>query len=250
IPNARAMLPAFMPYATLPTLSRRAFALSLAGSGVSLLRSAQSEMHWALLSDLHIPANPADTFRGFKPQDNLKRIVPEILKADPLGALVCGDVARLTGLTADYEATRSLLQPLAQIPVDDQPAVAVQPAAQLVKRAGDVDVAHVGMPMLMWLQWLLEASAFLRWLPLPFPQQPRFPQYPPHARRAHRHDVGVQHHERQPAVGLQRILQMELDDGLLLPILQLEISGNPAVVLVHLAVAVPAVVELAGGDGR
>jgi 3',5'-cyclic AMP phosphodiesterase CpdA len=103
-----------MPYATLPTLSRRAFALSLAGSGVSLLRSAQSEMHWALLSDLHIPANPADTFRGFKPQDNLKRIVPEILKADPLGALVCGDVARLTGLTADYEATRSLLQPLSE----------------------------------------------------------------------------------------------------------------------------------------
>jgi 3',5'-cyclic-AMP phosphodiesterase len=101
-----------MPYATLPTLSRRAFALSLAGAGVSLLRSAQSEMHWGLLSDLHIPANPADGYRGFKPQDNLKRIVPDILKANPQGALVCGDVARLAGLTADYEAARVLLQPL------------------------------------------------------------------------------------------------------------------------------------------
>ena len=71
-------------------------------------------MHWALLSDLHIPANPADTFRGFKPQDNLKRIVPDILKANHQGALVCGDVARLTGLTADYEAARALLQPLSE----------------------------------------------------------------------------------------------------------------------------------------
>src|SRR5216684_3421819 len=41
---------------------------------------------------------------------------------------------------------------------------------------------------------------------------------------------------------------MESDDGLLFPILQPEIPGNPAVVLVHLAVALPPVVELAGGD--
>jgi hypothetical protein len=41
---------------------------------------------------------------------------------------------------------------------------------------------------------------------------------------------------------------MEASDGLLLPILQPEIAGNPAVVLVDLAVAFPPVVELAGGD--
>src|SRR6266567_7433893 len=41
---------------------------------------------------------------------------------------------------------------------------------------------------------------------------------------------------------------MEPDDGLLLPILQPEIAGNPAVVLVRLAVAFPPIVELAGGD--
>ncbi len=35
---------------------------------------------------------------------------------------------------------------------------------------------------------------------------------------------------------------------MLLPIIQPEITGNLAVVLVHLAVAVPPVVELAGGD--
>lgn len=103
-----------MPHATLPPLTRRAFSLCFAGAGVSLLRSAQSEMHWALMSDLHIPANPAEAYRGFKPQDNLKRIVPDILKANPLGALVCGDVARLTGLAADYEAARALLQPVSE----------------------------------------------------------------------------------------------------------------------------------------
>ena len=108
------MLSAQMPNATLPQLSRRSFSLSLAGAGVSLLRCEQSEMHWALLSDLHVPANPDDAYRGFKPQDSLKRIVPDILKADPQGALVCGDVARLAGLPADYEAARTLLMPLSE----------------------------------------------------------------------------------------------------------------------------------------
>src|SRR5205814_704831 len=41
--------------------------------------------------------------------------------------------------------------------------------------------------------------------------------------------------------------QMKPDDGLLLPILQPEVAGNPAVVLVHPPVAFPPVVELAGG---
>src|ERR1041384_1175756 len=41
---------------------------------------------------------------------------------------------------------------------------------------------------------------------------------------------------------------MEPDDGLLLPLRQPEIAGNPAVVPVHFAVAFPPVVELAGGD--
>src|SRR5258708_7185706 len=41
---------------------------------------------------------------------------------------------------------------------------------------------------------------------------------------------------------------MEADDGLLPPILQPETAGNPAVVLIHLAAAIPPVVELAGGD--
>jgi hypothetical protein len=41
---------------------------------------------------------------------------------------------------------------------------------------------------------------------------------------------------------------MKADDGLLLPILQPEVAGNLAVVLIHLPVALPPIVELAGGD--
>src|SRR5437016_3840049 len=100
----------------------------------------------------------------------------------------------------------------------------------------------------MGRQRLVKARAFLRRLTVPLRQQPCLPQHSPNAGRTHRHNVCVQHHERQPPVAFQRVLQMEADDGLLLPILQPEIPGNPAVVLVHLAVAFPPVVELAGGD--
>ena len=50
----------------------------------------------------------------------------------------------------------------------------------------------------------------------------------PHAGRTDRHDVGIEHHERQPPVTFQWVLQVEPDDGLFLPVLQPEIAGNPA----------------------
>ncbi|MBI1791200.1 MAG: metallophosphoesterase [Acidobacteria bacterium] len=105
-----------MPLLTVPTLTRRAFAL--APLGVTLLRAAAKPMRWALLSDTHIPADPANEYRGFRPAGNLKKIVPEVLASKPEGALICGDLARLEGLAPDYEALKSLLQPvLEKMPV-------------------------------------------------------------------------------------------------------------------------------------
>src|SRR5450432_4149817 len=43
---------------------------------------------------------------------------------------------------------------------------------------------------------------------------------------------------------------MEIDNGLLLPLFQPEITGNPTVVLVCLAIPFPPVVELAGCDAE
>ena len=96
----------------MPSLTRRVFSLSALGAGATLLRSAAPEMHWALLSDTHIPSDAANAYRGFQPVANLKRIVPEIVAAKPQGALICGDVARLEGLAADYQAVRTILKPV------------------------------------------------------------------------------------------------------------------------------------------
>ncbi len=100
-----------MPHLGLPSISRRAFAITLAGA-VRLLRAQQPEMHWALLSDTHIPENPEDAYRGFRPVENLKRAVPQVLEAKPQGALICGDAARLRGTPGDYQALKALIEPL------------------------------------------------------------------------------------------------------------------------------------------
>ncbi len=106
------------------------------------------------------------------------------------------------------------------------------------------------MPMLMRPRRLFKAGPFLRGIPVPLPQQSRSTQHPPHAGRTHRHDVGVQHHERQPPIAFQRILQVERNDRLFLPILQPKVPGNPAVMLIDLAVPLAPAVELAGRDAE
>jgi 3',5'-cyclic AMP phosphodiesterase CpdA len=101
-----------MPLLSLPALSRRAFGLTLAGAGVTVLRAETPSMHWALLSDTHISVDPADTYRGFRPTDNMKKALPGVLAAKPDGALICGDIARLKGLAEDYAAIKTLTEPL------------------------------------------------------------------------------------------------------------------------------------------
>jgi len=80
---------------------------------------------------------------------------------------------------------------------------------------------------------------FFDGLPFHFDKSPRLGEQSADARRADRHDVGIQHHERQPSVALQRVFQVETNDGLFLPILQPEIAGNPAFVLAYFALAFP-----------
>ena len=116
---------------------------------------------------------------------------------------------------------------LAQVPVHDRAAVAVQHAAEVVEGARDVDVGNVDMPMLMRLGRLFEARPFQRLFAVPLAQQARPAQHPPDARRADGHDVGVEHHERQPPVALQRMLAIKVYDGLFFPLFEPEIPGNP-----------------------
>ena len=67
----------------------------------------------ALLSDTHIPADAAETYRGFSPAANLAKVVPQVTATANLdGALICGDLARLKGLPEDYARLRDLIAPL------------------------------------------------------------------------------------------------------------------------------------------
>src|SRR5215813_7167791 len=51
---------------------------------------------------------------------------------------------------------------LADLPVDDEPAAAVEEAAEVEEGPGDVDVGDVDVPVLMGPQWLMEAFPFER----------------------------------------------------------------------------------------
>jgi hypothetical protein len=65
------------------------------------------------------------------------------------------------------------------------------------------------------------------------------------ARRTSRHHIGIEHHEGKTPVTLKRVLVVILDDGLLFPVFEPPVAGNPAVILVHLAAALPPFIELA-----
>ena len=106
-------------------VDRRSF-LQFSAAGAALVvtacrtapAQAGGEAHFALFSDTHIPADPNDGYRGFKPVENLKAIVPQMMAARPDAAIHCGDAARLEGKLEDYEAVKALLAPLAaQAPI-------------------------------------------------------------------------------------------------------------------------------------
>jgi 3',5'-cyclic AMP phosphodiesterase CpdA len=101
-----------MPWISDATVSRRLF-LGSAVATVAARAAGSGQAHWALLSDTHIPVDPEESYRGFKPIENLKAVVPQVLKANPDGVVISGDLARLRGLPGDYQALHGLLAPLA-----------------------------------------------------------------------------------------------------------------------------------------
>lgn len=75
--------------------------------------AAEAAFHVALLADTHVPGDPANSYRGFRPWDQLRATVPPVVAAHPEGVVICGDVARLAGRPEDYRELRALLEPLA-----------------------------------------------------------------------------------------------------------------------------------------
>ena len=107
----------------LPPISRRRFIRGSMAAGAALLlgprlsgaRLADDGPEvWAMLSDTHIAADPAELGRGINMTDHLKQVCGEILAMPnlPAGVIVHGDCAFSTGRLGDYQQMLKLLQPL------------------------------------------------------------------------------------------------------------------------------------------
>lgn len=83
------------------------------GLGHVRAQEGDAQFHVALLSDTHIPADKSNEYRGFRPWENLNRIMPDVVGAKPQAALINGDAARLTGEVEDYRELKQILGPLA-----------------------------------------------------------------------------------------------------------------------------------------
>jgi 3',5'-cyclic AMP phosphodiesterase CpdA len=107
---------------TLHPVSRRRFLKGSLVAGVGLMGApslfaedvATDPHRLALLSDVHIAADPAAHERGVVMFDHLKQAVAEVVKLDPMpaAAFINGDCAYHTGQVEDYQTLLPLLLPL------------------------------------------------------------------------------------------------------------------------------------------
>ncbi|MEO8658500.1 MAG: metallophosphoesterase [Bryobacteraceae bacterium] len=100
------------------TITRRGALKTVAGAAIAALPSpaAASGFRWALLSDTHLSAEIANEYRGFRPYDNLRSVLPEVSQWKPEGMFINGDLARLEGLPGDYGLLKKQLEPLGNLP--------------------------------------------------------------------------------------------------------------------------------------
>jgi hypothetical protein len=98
-------------------------------------------------------------------------------------------------------------------PVHDVAAEAIQHGAQEVERAAQIDVGNIDMPMVVGGQRLHEPGAFLGRRVMA-PIQPSGPfLHAVHAAGTDGHDIVVEHHEHEPAIALQRMAIVVVEDG-------------------------------------
>lgn len=97
-------------------LDRRRFlgTISTVGFSVQAAIAAAAPTSWALLSDPHIDANlNAPGWNGENIYANVARSVGQVVAASPQMCVIPGDLSHLTGETADYNAFRQLISPIA-----------------------------------------------------------------------------------------------------------------------------------------
>lgn len=161
-----------MPYLTLP--SRREF-LPLALGAAALtrataLRGQSKSARWAFFSDTHIPADPTNAHRGFRPYHQLAKLAPQVAAANVSGALINGDLARLEGKPEDYRNFIKLLEPISsKMPIamalgnhdhrrNFQAAITKHPGDVQVVRGRHVTAVPAGPVRLLVLDSLIQPN--------------------------------------------------------------------------------------------
>ncbi len=94
-------------------LAGGAGAIATMGAFSSFTKEEEKNLRVALFSDVHVPVDVTETYRGFSMTENLKMVVSGVSKSPVHSAIITGDLARLEGKPDDYAELKTLLKPLA-----------------------------------------------------------------------------------------------------------------------------------------
>ena len=128
--------------------------------------------------------------------------------------------------------------------MDNCARTAVEHRAKIVEGSANVEVADIGMPVLMRLERLNKSGSLFGRFAIPPLEQTSLLQHPISRGRADRDDIVIQHHKSKPAISFQRVLLIEVDDGILFPGIEPMIPRNEAVVFVDFSISLSPIVEL------
>ena len=132
--------------------------------------------------------------------------------------------------------------------MNDVTTATVEHGAEEVKRAGDVEVTDVDVPVFVRRERLHETGPFFRGDGGRSREQPRGFQDPVNAGGSAGDDVLVDHHERESPIAFERMTPGIDADLFLLVFGEPVVAGDPGIVFVDLAETMFPVVEFAGGD--
>jgi transposase-like protein len=169
---------------------------------------------------------------------------------EELGAVV-GDGARLRAgvflqAALEDELNVGLLHLFLDLPVDDEPAEAVEDGTEVVEGAGEIEIGDVDVPVLMGLERLGEAVTLVGGRRRPAVQATSVAQDAVDGGGRGCHLVGVHQHVGEPPIAVERVRVVEVEDGLTLRGLEPVIAWDAAVVLIDPPVTRLPVVEAAG----
>ena len=175
----------------------------------------------------------------------------EIL-GDELGSVVGDDPRPLVGpgfagaLEDGFDVF--FLHFFADFVVNDVSAAAVEDGAEEVESAGDIEVADIDVPVLVWLEGLDEAGPLLGGFGGLSREESVGFEDAIDAGRTAGGDVLVDHHEGESAITFEGMLAGEGADLVLFIVVEPVIAWDPGVVFVDFAETLLPVVELAGTD--